>query len=91
MPSEDRGICSTCNSTSACCLRATNDCPVFYCEEFDNYVPVRVFRAQTREWKVEQIPKKHNGYAGLCIDCVNRDECAFPKSEDGIWHCEEYR
>lgn len=27
---------------------------------------------------------------GLCVNCMNRDACLLPKSEGGVWHCEEY-
>jgi len=27
---------------------------------------------------------------GLCVNCVNRDTCLLPRSEGGVWHCEEY-
>jgi hypothetical protein len=29
-------------------------------------------------------------YKGLCANCVHRDSCLLPKSEGGVWHCEEY-
>ena len=29
-------------------------------------------------------------YEGLCVNCANRETCLFPKSEGGVWHCEEY-
>ena len=27
---------------------------------------------------------------GLCVTCANRQVCLFPKSEGGVWHCEEF-
>lgn len=27
---------------------------------------------------------------GLCTNCELRPECAFPVTEGGVWHCEEY-
>jgi hypothetical protein len=29
-------------------------------------------------------------YKGLCVNCANRETCLLPKSEGGVWHCEEY-
>ena len=29
-------------------------------------------------------------HKGLCVNCDNRDTCAFPRSEAGVWFCEEY-
>lgn len=28
---------------------------------------------------------------GLCWNCANHTNCTFPKSEGGVWHCEEYQ
>ena len=28
---------------------------------------------------------------GLCCNCENNEICVIPKSEGGVWHCEEYR
>jgi len=27
---------------------------------------------------------------GLCANCANRGSCLLPRSEGGVWHCEEY-
>lgn len=27
---------------------------------------------------------------GLCENCANRHTCLLPKSEGGVWHCEEF-
>ena len=29
-------------------------------------------------------------YTGICVNCIHRDTCTFPKSEGGRTHCEEY-
>jgi len=29
-------------------------------------------------------------YTGLCVNCIHRDTCTFPKCEGGRTHCEEY-
>ena len=36
--------------------------------------------------------QKNDGdeFKGLCVNCANRHTCLFPKSEGGVWHCEEY-
>lgn len=28
---------------------------------------------------------------GLCASCEHQKRCTFPKSESGVWRCEEYR
>ena len=32
-----------------------------------------------------------NKFKGLCMNCDNSDDCTYPKSESGVWHCEEYK
>jgi hypothetical protein len=27
---------------------------------------------------------------GLCANCANRHTCLLPRSEGGVWHCEEF-
>ena len=39
----------------------------------------------------EEKEKNSNKYKGLCKDCKNRKTCTYPKSEGGVWHCEEYQ
>ena len=29
-------------------------------------------------------------YTGLCVNCIHRDTCTFPKCDEGRLHCEEY-
>lgn len=29
-------------------------------------------------------------FKGLCLNCANRHTCLLPRSEGGVWHCEEY-
>jgi hypothetical protein len=29
-------------------------------------------------------------FKGLCVNCANRYTCLLPRSEGGVWHCEEY-
>ena len=39
MPEEHHDLCWTCNHAPNCMNRGTADKPVFYCEEFDAYIP----------------------------------------------------
>jgi len=34
--------------------------------------------------------KNPDQYKGLCRNCKKRKTCKLPKSEGGVWHCEEY-
>jgi hypothetical protein len=90
MCSEYRDLCSTCNYAPTCDNRSSSEKPVFYCEEFYNYVPVPVKKTSvSASAPTETIdPDK---YKGLCSNCENRETCLLPRSEGGNWHCEEYR
>jgi hypothetical protein len=81
-------LCTTCNHSATCRNRGTSLRPVFYCEEFDAYVPVA---ADSAPWTpTRETPRNYRG-VGLCADCGNRETCAVPKPEGGIWTCEVYR
>jgi len=89
MPVEHRDLCSTCNHAPTCPNRGTLDDPVFFCEEFDAYVPVAatggLAAGTVGPVAVPQLQK------GLCANCENRETCTMPSPEGGVWHCEEYR
>ena len=85
---EYRDLCSTCNHAPTCGNRSTAEKPVFYCEEFDAYVPES---SKKRSVSAPTETIDSDEYKGLCFNCENREKCVFPKSEGGIWHCEEYR
>lgn len=86
------GLCITCNNVSTCVHRRRHKQPVWYCEEFDNYLPPKedlVLIMKDDEFLGEQ-QKETNGLSGLCSNCENRDTCTYQKPESGVWHCEEY-
>jgi len=90
MCSEYRDLCSTCNHAPRCGNRSTAEKPVFYCEQFDAYVP----ESREKTSVSASAPTETIGsdkYKGLCSNCENRETCVFPKPQGGIWHCEEYR
>jgi len=53
-------------------------------------VPI-YFKDQTSVAGPAVIDKDQDKLVGLCVDCEARHNCTFPKSEGGVWHCEEYR
>ena len=90
MGSEYRDLCSTCNHAQSCGNRGTPEKPIFYCEEFDAYIPESPKKTSISESApIEMI--NSDQYKGLCSNCENRETCLLPKPEGGIWHCEEYR
>lgn len=82
------GICSTCNHFEDCLFRRRNGQPVWYCEEFDNFVALEL--AAIPE-EIEVVPNGEVKLMGLCVNCEDRFTCTYPKPEGGVWHCEEYR
>ena len=42
--------------------------------------------------RMSRARQKKDGeeFRGLCVNCANRHTCLFPKSEGGVWHCQEY-
>jgi hypothetical protein len=91
MPGRHRDLCWACNHGPRCMNRGTADKPVFYCEEFDTYVPV----SRVSFEKASRITSDGKGgsdkYKGLCLNCEDRETCTIRDLEGGVWHCEEYR
>jgi len=88
--SENRDLCLTCNYGPTCVRRKHHGQPVWYCEEFDDYQPAKP-KAVKRERKSATAKRGSVIFQGLCVNCENNQICAIPKTEGGIWHCEEYR
>jgi len=86
-------ICSTCNYGDFCVTKKTRKRPVWFCEEFDNYVPVKeqpMVEAQFQT-RISTGENDSSQFKGLCINCESRHTCKFIKPNGGIWHCEEYK
>jgi hypothetical protein len=86
-----RDLCSTCNHAKVCGGRSTPERPIFFCEEFEAFVPLP---AAELAIAVPTQPAKRQSAgerAGLCMNCDNAETCSSPKPEGGVWHCEEYR
>ena len=87
------GLCSTCRHASTCTLPRDPERPSFYCEEFEiESVPARRKPEEDKPRPAVSFvaPEESDSLIGLCYDCENRQTCAFPKAEGGVWHCEEY-
>lgn len=85
---ERRDLCSTCKHVRTCSGRSTPDNPIFSCEAYEVYVPGSVENGSETASQGGDAPRKLNG---LCSNCEERETCLFPKSEGGVWHCDEYR
>lgn len=88
----NRGLCSTCNNAPTCLFYQENGSRlVWYCETFDDYVPVRESIPKPEkmiEPKADDPGKRV--FEGLCLNCTQNATCTFHKPDGGIWHCEEY-
>jgi len=83
------GLCSTCRHSEACCYLHESEEAILFCEEFEiEKAPASSFIYDTDN--VEKLPKIAH-LKGLCSNCANAITCTFPKTESGVWHCEEYR
>jgi hypothetical protein len=83
------GLCSTCKYADECCFPKDPNRPVFFCEEFE-IEQAPVIQETHPDSSKEELSKTDEKFKGLCVNCEHRYECTFPKSESGVWHCEEY-
>jgi hypothetical protein len=85
-------LCITCNHYQICSTRRDRKRPIWFCEEFDNYVPIKEMKIKTdSKASFKTVKKEMQQYKGLCINCENRENCKLHKPNGGIWHCEEYQ
>ncbi len=93
-----QGICITCNDGPTCVRRKAHGKAVWYCEEFDDYLPPPVKTiagdsALMPDSNFVRSPKEEIESAkntGLCVNCDARKECSFSKPGSEIWQCNEY-
>jgi len=95
---EASGLCSCCNSFKTCTYAKDPKRPILQCEEFDGIVPPSlkmIPHGKIVPKGFEKTPTPSISelapYRGLCSLCEDRLTCTYPKSEGGVWHCEEYR
>jgi hypothetical protein len=88
---EYSGICAICQYAPTCIYLKAADQPVLMCEMFEGYVrkdnPTRILSFTSSARSAE---KNSSEYVGLCASCRKRETCIYPKSEGGVWRCEEY-
>ncbi len=90
-----KGLCLYCKHSSECTFPRNPEYPIFHCEEFDDDMvdEVRVsykLKDSTTHAYLNTSPELGSEGLGLCSNCEHRDSCTFPKSEGGVWRCEEY-
>ncbi len=90
-------LCSTCVGRATCTFPQYTDRPRIFGEVFDwtwqrEMALAASARLTEREPVVQPaaVPRRESRYKGLCATCDKQDECTFPKSGEGVWHCEEF-
>jgi len=88
-----KGLCATCNEAPDCAYARQAEAPILFCEMFDDSQPDGPPQVEEKKDEVHssEMPATESHLKGLCVNCENRQTCAFPKPPEGIWHCEEYR
>jgi len=84
------GLCMTCIHANGCAFRRDVAQAVLECDEFDigQTAPVKLDVSGKAEAK--SVGGQPSKFKGLCVNCDVRHDCSLPKSEEGVWHCEEY-
>lgn len=88
------GLCLTCNNSPNCAYRKLRGFDAMFCEMFDDHVTPREAAyggSNPGPLRSAPRPEPEAPVVGLCSNCEHRHECAYPKPEGGVWHCEEYR
>jgi hypothetical protein len=91
---ELEGLCMTCNHAGSCGYLAVTEGPIWRCEEFDDSEPVSAAgaaRPHPPRPPADLLSDASRGPRGLCCNCDNRSFCGFPKTQDEVLFCEEYR
>lgn len=90
------GICSVCKDEAKCTYPKKSKRPILQCDEFEPHKSLPE-KKRSKSINVKNrsqdkfVSKETASYKGLCINCENRETCTFPKSDGGVWHCDEYR
>ena len=95
-PARVGGLCSTCIHAAGCALNTFPQEPVLFCEEFDSRLssagesPAGSQKPVRSDKHDADTVKQAERWAGLCINCLHRDNCRLSRSDGGVWYCEEY-
>lgn len=91
-------ICTTCNNAEICLAQGNKIRPVWFCEQFDDFVPMDKSKnleakrpIPKSDIKSSKSAKNSREFKGLCVNCECRFDCKLCKPNGGVWHCEEYR
>lgn len=92
------GLCSACINEAGCTYGNTEERRVIQCEQFELSMPYRQKTAENEIWQIVKSMVKPSASAetdahvwGLCKNCGEFPNCTYPRSEGGVWHCEDYK
>lgn len=80
------GLCPVCIHSHGCTFPREADTPVRHCEEFEG----ETIAVTTAAPAPAPAAARTSELRGLCRNCQHAESCTFPKSEAGVWFCEEY-
>jgi hypothetical protein len=97
-----KAICGSCDRQKSCGFAKSMGQLVLECDEHQGfqglYLSTNGWKPGTSTRDLKLISGKDalravspGDCVGLCVNCEDRDTCAFPKPPGGVWHCEEYR
>jgi hypothetical protein len=87
-------LCAACVQGETCNLRQMPTTPVHECNEYDDGAPVMaqatagLLSVTVASANDDVAPTALNG---LCMNCDHEATCKLPRSDGGVWHCEEYQ
>jgi hypothetical protein len=91
---ELKGLCMNCIHAPTCIFLRDADRTILQCEEYECSQPeTRKIRKSAHEAEGKSrvaMGENASKYMGLCVNCIHRETCTFPKPDGGVWHCEEY-
>lgn len=93
-----RGICLACKKARYCTYPRDPKRPVCHCTEAEDWEEPSVKithdgilkRTSKPSDSTPKLDEDSGKYKGLCKYCKHREICTFPKSEGGVWRCEEF-
>jgi len=86
------GVCVTCNSAPTCVnLKATFQ-PIWYCDQFDDYVAPSAAEEKFRPVATPPLIKlsTNGSLDGLCTTCSNKNNCVNQTPGVSKLFCEEH-
>lgn len=88
------GLCRTCVKVTECTFPRDPARPVRSCDEFDGVDAPRFDHlpsvVASSIFPLKCAPDSGTTeLKGLCVQCVRRYTCTYPKPAGGVWHCDE--